>query len=160
MKRLKSMRSTLMTLIFCAALAGLCMVQPLPAADYPTRPIKVLTMVKPGAQIDLLTRKLADEMSAELGQPVLVVNTPGGSHGSVMAMDLKNSKADGYTLGVGPRPRTPIRPISLKHATRLMIFNPFPCWGSIRAVWCARPTVAGIAWQTPLPGPRKTTKGG
>jgi tripartite-type tricarboxylate transporter receptor subunit TctC len=82
-------------------LVGICIAQPVPAADYPSRPIKMLTMVKPGAQIDLLTRKLADVMSAELGQPVLVVNTPGGSHGSVMAMDLKNSKADGYTLGVG-----------------------------------------------------------
>jgi len=48
-----------------------------------------------------LTRKLADVMSAELGQPVLVVNTPGGSHGSVMAMDLKNARPNGYTLGVG-----------------------------------------------------------
>lgn len=94
------MRSAFMTLLLCVALAGLCFVQPVIAADYPSRPIKMLTMVKPGAQIDLLTRKLADVMSAELRQPVLVVNTPGGSHGSVMAMDLKNSKADGYTLGV------------------------------------------------------------
>ncbi len=99
-KRRKSMRSNFMTLIFCAILAGLCVAQPVLAAEYPSRPIKMLTMVKPGAQIDLLTRKLANAMKAELGQPVLVVNTPGGSHGSVMAMDLKNSKADGYTLGV------------------------------------------------------------
>ncbi|MDF1590708.1 MAG: tripartite tricarboxylate transporter substrate binding protein [Desulfobacterales bacterium] len=95
------MRSTFMTLFLYAALAGLCVIQPVFAADYPDRPIKMLTMVKPGAQIDLLTRKLADAMSAELGQPVLVINTPGGSHGSVMAMDLKNAKPDGYTLGVG-----------------------------------------------------------
>lgn len=95
------MRSTFKILLLCAAVAGLCLVNPAFAADnYPNRPIKMLTMVKPGAQIDLLTRKLADVMSAELGQPVLVVNTPGGSHGSVMAMDLKNSKPDGYTLGV------------------------------------------------------------
>ncbi len=100
-KRRMTMRSTLMTLLLCTGIAALCIAQPILAADYPSRPIKMLTMVKPGAQIDLLTRKLADVMSTELGQPVLVVNTPGGSHGSVMAMDLKNSKADGYTLGVG-----------------------------------------------------------
>lgn len=97
----KDMRCRIMTLIFCTAVAFLCIAQPVIAADYPSRPIKMLTMVKPGAQIDLLTRKLADVMSAEVGQPVLVVNTPGGSHGSVMAMDLKNSKPNGYTLGVG-----------------------------------------------------------
>jgi len=99
-KRRKRMRSTFMALLLGAALIGLCFIQPVIAGDYPSRPIKMLTMVKPGAQIDLLTRKLANAMKAELGQPVLVVNTPGGSHGSVMAMDLKNSKADGYTLGV------------------------------------------------------------
>ena len=83
-----------------AVIASLVIAFPAFADDYPSRPIKLLTMVKPGAQIDLLTRKLADALSAELGQPVLVVNTPGGSHGSVMATDLKNAKPDGYTLGV------------------------------------------------------------
>jgi tripartite-type tricarboxylate transporter receptor subunit TctC len=61
----------------------------------------MLTMVGPGAQIDLLTRRLADELSKELGQPVLVTNMPGGSHGSVMASELSAAKPNGYTLGVG-----------------------------------------------------------
>lgn len=100
-QRRKDIRFILITLILSSILVGLCVTQPVLAAEYPSRPIKLLTMVKPGAQIDLLTRKLADLMGAELGQPVLVVNTPGGSHGSVMAMDLKNSRPDGYTLGVG-----------------------------------------------------------
>ena len=91
---------TITSLILSAILISLLFVHPVFAGDYPDRPIKMLTMVKPGAQIDLATRKLADALQAELGQPVLVVNTPGGSHGSVMAMDLKNAKADGYTLGV------------------------------------------------------------
>lgn len=94
------MRTTFMKLFLGAAIAGFFFTPQALAADYPNRPIKMLTMVGPGAQIDLLTRKLADAMSAELGQPVLVVNTPGGSHGSVMAMELKNAKPDGYTLGV------------------------------------------------------------
>jgi len=99
-KRRNIMRSTFMTLLLCAVLVGLCIAPPVFAADFPDHPIKMLTMTKPGAQIDLLTRSLANAMSAELGQPVLVANTPGGSHGSVMATELKNAKADGYTLGV------------------------------------------------------------
>lgn len=99
-KRRKNMRSTFMTLFLCVALAGLCVAQPVFAADYPTRPIKMLTMVKPGAQIDLLTRALAEAMKDQLGQPVLVSNNPGGSHGSVMATELGAAKPDGYTLGV------------------------------------------------------------
>lgn len=94
------MRSTLKLLLMIAALAVVCVAQPVFAADYPDRPVKMLTMVGPGAQIDLLTRALADKMSTLIGQPVLVSNNPGGSHGSVMASELKNAKPDGYTLGV------------------------------------------------------------
>ncbi|MCX8026919.1 MAG: tripartite tricarboxylate transporter substrate binding protein [Thermodesulfovibrionales bacterium] len=70
------------------------------ASEYPNRPIKLLTMVGPGAQIDLLTRDFANRLSQLLGQPVLVSNLAGGSHGSVMATELASAKPDGYTLGV------------------------------------------------------------
>ena len=99
-KNTKSLRSTFITLLLSVALAGLCFANPVLAAGYPDRPIKLMTMVKPGAQIDSLTRALAGAMKAELGQPVLVSNNPGGSHGSVMAAELNASKPDGYTLGV------------------------------------------------------------
>lgn len=99
--RRKIMRYTFITLLLCIALAGMWVAQPVLAAEYPDRPIKMLTMVGPGAFIDLLTRALANAMSAELGQPVVVSNNPGGSHGSVMAAELIAAKPDGYTLGVG-----------------------------------------------------------
>ncbi len=94
------MRNTILTLFFCMVFAGLFIAQPVPASDYPNRPINLTTMVGPGAQIDLLTRKLADKLRIELGRPVLVSNNPGGSHGSVMATDLRAARPDGYTLGV------------------------------------------------------------
>lgn len=73
---------------------------PAKAGTYPDHPVTVLTMVNPGAQIDLLARALADHMKDILGQPVLVSNNPGGSHGSVMASELASAPNDGYTLGV------------------------------------------------------------
>lgn len=91
---------------FFALLLGAAFMMPLcsfsfsHAAGYPDHPVKLLTMTKPGAQIDLLTRALAEQLKNGLGQPVLVSNTPGGSHGSVMATELAASPADGYTLGV------------------------------------------------------------
>ena len=85
----------------CAAvLLSLCCAPLVHAGTYPDHPIKMLTMTKPGAQIDLLTRAVAEKLKASLGQPVLVSNVPGGSHGSVMATELASSPADGYTLGV------------------------------------------------------------
>ncbi|MFP4658336.1 MAG: tripartite tricarboxylate transporter substrate binding protein [Desulfonatronovibrionaceae bacterium] len=90
---------TLLTILLCALLGGMWVVQPAGAADYPDRPVKLMTMVGPGAQIDLLTRRLANELKDVLGQPLLVKNSPGGSHGSVMAADLSAAKPNGYTLG-------------------------------------------------------------
>lgn len=94
------LRFALISLVMGTLSICLFLIPPVLAGDYPDRPIKLLNMVNPGAQIDLLTRKLGEALSSELGKPVIVVNSPGGSHGSVMAMDLKNSKGDGYTLGV------------------------------------------------------------
>ncbi len=69
------------------------------AADYPSRPITFMTMTQPGAQIDRLTRGLAQRMSKILGQPINVKNVT-GSHGTVMATELSKAKGDGYTIGV------------------------------------------------------------
>lgn len=70
------------------------------ASEYPNRPVKLLTMVQRNAQIDLLTQLLSKRLSDELHQPFVVVNRPGGFHGSVMARELQMSKPDGYALGV------------------------------------------------------------
>ncbi len=69
------------------------------AADYPSRPITFMTMTQPGAQIDRLTRGLAQRMSKILGQPINVKNVT-GSHGTVMATELSRAKPDGYNIGV------------------------------------------------------------
>jgi len=69
------------------------------AAEYPTRPITFMTMTQPGAQIDRLTRGLAQRMNKILGEPINVKNVT-GSHGTVMATELSKAKPDGYTIGV------------------------------------------------------------
>jgi len=97
---MKNKRSLLSRLLFSLSLVFIFTSFVFASEDYPKSPIKLLTMVGPGAQIDLLTRDFANRLSKILGQPVLVSNMPGGSHGSVMATELANSKADGYTLGV------------------------------------------------------------
>jgi tripartite-type tricarboxylate transporter receptor subunit TctC len=94
------MRYKLTSMLCLAAAAAFCAFPAL-AADYPSRPLTIYTMVQPGAQIDLLARGIADRMSKEMGQPVTVRNITGGSHGSVMASELSKGDPDGYTLGVG-----------------------------------------------------------
>ncbi len=69
--------------------------QPSPA--FPTKPIKILVGVTPGGTTDTLARFLAQEMSKELGQPVIVDNRAGAG-GNIAAEAVAKSPADGYTL--------------------------------------------------------------
>src|SRR5262249_2412162 len=71
------------------------------ADDYPARPIRFLVTSPAGSLVDVLSRVLAQELGARLGQNVVVENRPGGM--TQIAMDtLIRSPADGYTLMLGP----------------------------------------------------------
>jgi tripartite-type tricarboxylate transporter receptor subunit TctC len=65
--------------------------------EYPSKPIKMLVGYRAGGGADTMARLLAKPLGKILGQPVAVVNKPGGG-GGVAATALKNSKSDGYTL--------------------------------------------------------------
>lgn len=69
------------------------------AADaYPKKPIFFIVPNEAGASADLLARPLMQKVSAMLGQPVIVVNKPGGGS-SIAYRELYGSKPDGYTIG-------------------------------------------------------------
>jgi tripartite-type tricarboxylate transporter receptor subunit TctC len=70
-------------------------------AAYPERPIQMLLPFTAGGSIDLLGRTLADELTAELGQTVVVQNRDGAS-GTIMAGAIGTAKPDGYTIGFTP----------------------------------------------------------
>jgi tripartite-type tricarboxylate transporter receptor subunit TctC len=67
------------------------------AQDYPSRPVKVLVPYAAGGQPDVATRVLAQQFSAQLGQPFVVENIPGSS-GIAAINTLLKAPADGYTL--------------------------------------------------------------
>src|SRR3954451_4323691 len=67
------------------------------AQSYPNKPIKLVVGYPPGGSGDFLTRLAADELTKELGVPVVVDNRPGA--GGNIAHDLvAHSPADGYTV--------------------------------------------------------------
>ena len=65
--------------------------------DFPTRPIKIVVGFGPGVGIEVSTRVLAELLSKELGQPVLVENKPGAST-MLAANQVAQAPKDGYTL--------------------------------------------------------------
>jgi tripartite-type tricarboxylate transporter receptor subunit TctC len=67
------------------------------AQKFPDRPITLICPFTAGAAADVPLRALAQAMSKELGQTVVVDNRPGAA-GTLGASLLANAKPDGYTL--------------------------------------------------------------
>ncbi|MFL5336159.1 MAG: Bug family tripartite tricarboxylate transporter substrate binding protein, partial [Geminicoccaceae bacterium] len=79
-----------------AATAGLAH-RPAAAQDFPSRPVRVIVPFAPGGGIDMVSRPLAQRLSAILGQPMLVDNRPGAAGNIAMEL-VAGSPPDGYTL--------------------------------------------------------------
>ncbi len=71
------------------------------AQSFPTRAIKLVIAFPAGGPTDITMRVLADNASKILGQPVIVENKPGAG-GTLPALQLQSSAADGYTVGQIP----------------------------------------------------------
>jgi len=67
------------------------------AADYPSRPVKIIVNVSPGGGVDTATRIVAQRLSERLGQTFVVENRPSAS-GNLGAEAVFNAEPDGYTL--------------------------------------------------------------
>lgn len=67
--------------------------------NYPTRPIKLIAPVAAGGGLDNLTRKVAERLSKNLGQTIIVENMGGGG-GSIASQTTAKAIPDGYTLMV------------------------------------------------------------
>ena len=68
-----------------------------PAADYPTKPIQLIVPFGPGGGSDTMARLVVDKMTEVLGQPVLIVNKPGGG-GTLGTYAALAASPDGYTV--------------------------------------------------------------
>ena len=81
-----------MVLKALAAQAGFAVAQ-----DWPTKPIKLIIGFPPGGGADAVARPIAEALSRELGQPVIVDNKPGAVT-TVAAAAAATAAPDGYTL--------------------------------------------------------------
>ena len=82
------MRTLLLALLLCVTSAF---------AQYPNKPIRMIVPLVPGGNQDIVARAVAEEVSKNLGQPVVVENRPGQS-AIIGTQFVKNSQPDGYTL--------------------------------------------------------------
>jgi tripartite-type tricarboxylate transporter receptor subunit TctC len=68
---------------------------------YPNRPIKIVVPVSAGGAPDVVSRIVADKLSAKFGQPVLVENRPGAGE-RIGAEHVFKAEPDGYTVLAAP----------------------------------------------------------
>jgi len=67
---------------------------------WPSRPVTIVTGYAPGGLTDVMTRLIAERMSREIGQPIVVDNRPGGAT-AVASTAVAQARPDGYTLLMG-----------------------------------------------------------
>jgi tripartite-type tricarboxylate transporter receptor subunit TctC len=79
-------------LVAVATLAG-----PAAAQQYPARGVEIVVAFVPGGGSDLIARATADYLGKKWGQPLLVVNKPGGGGVIGARAALKEARPDGYT---------------------------------------------------------------
>lgn len=80
---------------------GTCLGTPsLANSTYPSRPLRLIVGFPAGGSADQSSRRLADQLARQLGQPVVVDNRPGAS-GNIAATAAARSAPDGYTLFYG-----------------------------------------------------------
>ena len=81
------------------------------AQAYPSKPIRMIVPFPAGGPADIFGRGLAQGMSSELGQPVIIENI--GGVGGVLGVDRAlKSAPDGYTLGFNSGSTLSIAPYS------------------------------------------------
>lgn len=148
--------------------AGMALMAFLPdtafAQAYPNWPITVFPIFGPGSPQDAVIRALADLVSKDLKQP-LIVDPKMGAAGAIGAAATATQKADGYTLGITVTPALSTTPLMQKltydpreftYVIQLASFplgiaikaeSPFKTWGDVVAAAKASP--GKITYGTP-----------
>ena len=83
------------------ALAALAVTLGLPAAaqhGYPAKPVKMIIPLAAASAVDNAARIVAQKMSANMGQQIVIENIPGAA-GLIGAKNVAAAAPDGYTIG-------------------------------------------------------------
>jgi tripartite-type tricarboxylate transporter receptor subunit TctC len=87
----------LITTVIAIALGTAFLAQ---AADWPTKPVRIIVPFAAGGSADTLGRAFGEQLSTALGQQFVIENRGGGAGGSIGSSAVANAPPDGYTFGV------------------------------------------------------------
>jgi len=83
-------------------LTSFLLVQPAIPAEFPSKPVTLISAYAPGGTADIVMRTLAETTSKCLGQPVVVENKGGGGGTLGPTTMAATARADGYTVSQMP----------------------------------------------------------
>src|ERR1700722_17572539 len=84
-------------LLLLACLATFGMGSGAARAEYPDHPITMVVPFAAGSFLEVVARMLAPQLSANLGQPIVIMNKP-GADGLIGLQNVVTSQPDGYTI--------------------------------------------------------------
>ncbi len=80
-------------------LASLCVMFPVAAQNFPSKPIRLVVPYPPGGPLDIAARALAEGVRPALG--TIVIENKSGAGGNIGADAVAKAPADGHTLLIG-----------------------------------------------------------
>jgi tripartite-type tricarboxylate transporter receptor subunit TctC len=88
------------------------------AAQYPDRPLTLLSGYPPGGMVDIVARQLAEAVKTRFPKGVVVLNRSGAG-GAVAAAEIASGKPDGYSIVLTPLSTLVIQPqiLDLRYKT-------------------------------------------
>jgi tripartite-type tricarboxylate transporter receptor subunit TctC len=78
-------------------LAFVLMASPLAAQSWPTKPIRAVVPVGAGSTTDIVPRAVFEQLSSQLGQPIVIENRTGAG-GTIGSASVAKADPDGYTI--------------------------------------------------------------
>lgn len=100
----------MMKKLIAAGALLLSIVQAVPAAaEYPDRPIQLIVPFAPGGSADIVARLMAQTLTTEIGQNIIVENKPGAG-GNIGGAYVAHAAPDGYTVLLAAAGPTVINP--------------------------------------------------
>jgi len=116
------------------------------AQAWPSRAVTLIAPSTPGSAPDVLSRTLAQKLSEQLGQPVVVLNRPGAGT-NVGTQALTQAVPDGYTILLGSIANTLNPHIMSKVGYRLEELAPISSVAAAPDVLVVHPSVAASSVQ-------------
>jgi tripartite-type tricarboxylate transporter receptor subunit TctC len=111
------------------------------AADFPTRPIRIIIGFPPGGATDLVARLITPKLSDAFKQQVIVDNRP-GANGALASELTAKAAPDGYTVHMGTLAALVITPAITKVSyDPFRDFSPIGRTVALQNIFIAHPTL-------------------